>query len=297
MAPHVYIVGQTASGKTGFSLDLAEELNLEIINTDSLLFYKGLDIGTAKPTKDEQSKIVHHLIDTSNPGDELTAADYLNEAKQLLKDDSKRYLMVGGSGFYINALDVGLLPLPETDPKIREEVLGLTNKVELLKEVDPDIFDKISENDLYRVGRALEVFKQTGRPLSQWQKEFDPKPLAKKIAFELERDFLRSRITERASLMVKEGLVEETKKALEKGFPDWKPLHSVGYAQVLKYLSGEIETEVAMIEEMVNKTMQLSKRQKTWFKKDKSVKWFDFEDKAGARDYIIKTFEENSWRV
>ncbi len=297
MSPHVYIVGQTASGKTGLSIDLCDELGYAILNTDSLLFYKGLDIGTAKPSTEELSRVKHHLIDVCDPGEEYTAATYLENAKAVLKTEGKKFLCVGGSGFYINALDVGLLPLPKTDPEIRELVLTIENPVEELEKVDPEIFNKISKNDLYRVGRALEVFKQTGKPLSQWQKEYTPKPFAKKMAFDLDRGFLRERITERARIMVKEGIVDEAKTLIDQGFGDWKPLHSVGYAQALKYLSGELKTEDDMVEEMVHKTMQLSKRQKTWFRKDKSVTWFDFSEKKKAKEFIKNCLEEDLWKV
>lgn len=299
ISPHIYIVGQTASGKTGLSLDICQELNIdcEILNTDSLLFYKGLDVGTAKPTKLEQGKVKHHLIDICKAGEEFDASDYLSQAKNILASPDKSFLCVGGSGFYINALDVGLLPLPETDRLIKEAVMLIKNPVEELEKVDLKIFDKISRNDLYRVRRALEVYKQTGKALSLWQSEYKPKPLAKKIAFELDRGFLRERITERAKLMIKGGIIDEAKLLLEGGYKDWKPLSSVGYAQVLKYLSGEIKTESEMIDEMVTKTMQLSKRQKTWFKKDKSVTWFDFTDKAKAKEFVIRAFNEDSWKV
>ncbi len=317
--PHIYIVGQTASGKTGLSLDACEALRkegfeAEVLNTDSLLFYKGLDVGTAKPTKRERSEVRHHLIDVCEVGEELTASDYLKKAKEVLavkkkNDEKKKFLCVGGSGFYVNALDVGLLPLPETDLKIKAEVELVLDPVEELEKVDLKFFDKISRNDLYRVRRALEVYRQTGKPLSQWQAEYSPKPLAKKIAFDLDRDFLRKRITKRAHLMVDEGILDEVNLLLNSGHVEWRPLFSVGYLQALKYLKGEIKTKDEMIEEMVIKTMQLSKRQKTWFKKDKSVTWFEVSDKGRdqdvaiekarvkAKDYILKAFKEDSWKV
>ncbi len=297
MSPHVYIVGQTASGKTDFSLKLCEDFGYEILNTDSLLFYKGLDIGTAKPSKQDRLRVKHHLIDICDLGEEFTAADYLKSAKKVLSKVGKKLLCVGGSGFYINALDVGLLPLPKTDEKIRKLVLKIKNPVEELKKVDPHIFNKISKNDLYRVGRALEVFKQTGKPLTQWQKEYKLKSYAKKIAFDLDRKFLRSLITERARLMVKAGIVDEVRALLDLGYEAWKPLSSVGYGQVLKYLSGEIKTENKMLEDIVHKTMQLSKRQKVWFKKDRSVTWFDFSEKKKAKEFVKNCLEENLWKV
>ncbi len=297
MSPHVYIVGQTASGKTGFSLKLCEDFGYEILNTDSLLFYKGLDAGTAKPSKQERLRVKHHLIDICKPGEEFTAADYLKSAKEVLSTMGKKFLCVGGSGFYINALDVGLLPLPKTDQKIRELVLKIKDPVKELEKVDPQIFNKISKNDLYRVGRALEVFKQTGKPLTQWQKEYHFKPYAKKIAFNLDRKFLRDLITKRARQMVKAGIIDEVKILLDSGYKTWKPLSSIGYTQVLKYLSGEIQTENKMLEEIVHKTMQLSKRQKIWFKKDSSVTWFDFSEKKKAKKFVENCLKGSLWKV
>jgi len=299
-SPHLYIVGQTASGKTGFSLDVAEKLGLEIINTDSLLFYKDLRIGTAKPSAEELSRVNHHFIDVCDVGEELTASAYEKEAGHLLDKSEKSFLCVGGSGFYIKALDSGLLPLPETDLKIKAEVLELSDPVAELKKVDPLFFDKISENDLYRVGRALEVYKQTGKPLTQWQTEFSARPLAKKIAFDWERSKLKERISQRADLMLKEGFVDEVRDLLkhkQKVLDSWKPISSVGYLQVVQYLNGEIKTLSDLREEIVLRTMQLSKRQKTWFKKDQTVTWFESGDYKKAADFIKAAFEENQWRA
>ncbi len=296
-APHIYIVGQTASGKTGFALDLAKEVNAEIINTDSLLFYKHLDIGTAKPSKAELKKVKHHIVDVAEIGEEYSAATYEAEVIPLLKESNKNYLCVGGSGFYIKSIDVGLLPLPETDASIKEEVLSMKDPIKLLKEVDPETLEKISENDLYRVNRALEVFKQTGKPLSIWKKEFDPKPYAKKIAFFFEREELLKRVKERTKIMLKSGLIDETKKVLDVAGENWKPLQSIGYKQVLEYLSGDIPSLNELEDLIVTRTMQLAKRQKTWFKADSSVKWFDSSQREEALIYAKELFKENRWRV
>jgi len=296
-APHIYVVGQTASGKTSFSLDLAEKLGLEIINTDSLLFYKGLDVGTAKPSKSEQARVKHHLIDVANVGEEFTAARYEQEITPLLNSDEKKFLCVGGSGFYIKAVDVGLLPLPETDPKVKEEVLEIKDPVSMLKKVDAQTLEKISENDLYRVNRALEVYLQTGKALSKWKSEFNSKPFAKKIAFEFERSELLMRVEQRTQVMLESGLIEETKKVLEQTEESWKPIQSIGYKQVVDFLKGDIASLEEVKELIVTKTMQLAKRQKTWFKADLSVKWFSYSKRDEALNYAENLFKENQWRV
>ena len=297
--PHIYIVGQTASGKTGLSLELCEELDLEILNTDSLLFYKDLSIGTAKPSINELKKVRHHLVDVCELGEELTASAYEKKASQVLENAENPMLCVGGSGFYIKALDVGLLPLPETDLKIKAKVEEIKDPVADLKEKDIKIFDKVSENDIYRVRRALEVFYQTGKPLSKWQEDFDPQPIAKKIAFEIERSDLRDRVKERTDEMVKMGLIDEVESLLKKHpeAQNWKPLHSVGYEQVLSFLAGGYKSIEDMKEDVVVRTMQLSKRQKTWFKKDETVTWFQLKDCKKAKDFVKQSFEENSWRA
>jgi tRNA dimethylallyltransferase len=295
--PHIYVVGQTASGKSDFSLTAAEKLGLNILNTDSLLFYKGLDLGTAKPSKEELNRVKHHLIDVCEVGDNLIASTYVKHAHQVLSQNKSSFLCVGGSGFYINALDVGLLPLPETDPEIKKQVAQIKDPVAELLKLDPGFFSKISKNDTYRVSRALEVYKQTGKTLSDWQKDFNPSPFAKKMAFYWERTELKKRVVERTNSMINKGLIEEVEALLRKGLHDWKPLSSVGYFQVRQFLDGELKSIQDLKDEIILRTMQLSKRQKTWFKKDKSVKWFQASEQKQAFDFLKTAFEEKKWRA
>jgi len=299
-APHVYVVGQTASGKTRFSLDFAEDFGLEIINTDSLLFYRDLNIGTAKPSREELALVKHHFVDVCDIGEELTASRFEKLASKTLEDTNKKFLCVGGSGFYIKALDLGLLPLPDTDPKIKAQVLEISDPASELKKVDPNFFDKISPNDLYRVGRALEVYRQTGKPLTLWQKEFNPKPVAKKIAFDWDRSELHKRIKLRTKQMLNLGFVGEVEALLRDNpniLKNWKPISSVGYLQVVQYLNGVIKTLSDLEDEIVLRTVQLSKRQKTWFKKDETVTWFKADDFDKAKDFLKTAFEENLWKA
>lgn len=298
MTPHIYIVGQTASGKTGLSLEVAEALGAEILNTDSLLFYKGLNIGTAKPSKDELQKVTHHMVDIKSVGEVLTASDYGALAKSILESASKPLLCVGGSGFYIDALDKGLLPLPHTDPEVIKKVEAIEDPAAELKKHDPDFFKKISENDLYRVKRALQVFIQTGKPLTQWQKDFKPKAAAKKIAFAVDKEELLKRVKLRVESMFAGGLLEEVEEILKTPeSKNWKPLSSVGYAQVLAYFDGQIEGVKSLKEEIVTKTMQLAKRQKTWFKKDQTVEWFTYAEYKKAKDFVVNAIKENQWKA
>lgn len=297
ISPHIFIVGETASGKSSFSLACAQELDCEIINTDSLLFYKGLDIGTAKPSVADRHKVKHHLIDVSEIGEELTAADFVEQARVILKNDS-RFLCVGGSGFYVRALDVGLLPLPKTSSAAKEKARNVEDPVSELSRVDPVTLETLSVNDLYRVRRALEVFFQTGKPLSEWKRDFDSSPQIIKVGFHVPREVLALRVESRARAMLKNGLIEETNAILNKLHgQSWKPLESVGYKQICMFLRNEIASEEELIEEICLRTMQLAKKQRTWFRGDASVKWFDHTQTTEAEEYIAKTFEENKWKV
>ena len=297
---HIFIVGQTASGKTGLSLKLAKDLDAEILNTDSLMFYKDLSIGTAKPSKEELLTVPHHMVDICDVGEDINASDYSEKAHDILSNNKKNFLCVGGSGFYIDALDKGLLPLPQTDQAIVEEVNALGDPVEFLKDVDPETLKTISEEDLYRVKRALQVYCQTGKPLSQWKKENVLKPYAKKIALHIERDQLLERVKLRVDMMFEEeSLIEEVKRALEDNKSEgWRPLSSVGYKQTLDYLNGGYSSLEEVKADIVTKTMQLAKRQKTWFKKDPTVKWFSFNDDYSViKDYVMDLWETEKWRV
>lgn len=299
-APHIFIVGPTASGKSDFSLMAADSLGCEILNTDSLLFYKDLNIGTAKPSKEDLRLVKHHLVNICSVGEDVNASDYTSMAAGILKAPAqKKLLCVGGSGFYINALNKGLLPLPETDQKVVEKVDEVSDPVSILKKIDPQTLNTISENDLYRVKRALQVFYQTGKTLSEWKREYTLKPFAKTIGFKSKnRDELYERVTKRTKAMVENGLLDEVKEILkDPKSKNWKPLKSVGYLQAVEYICGEIKTKDELIEKIINKTMQLAKRQKTWFKKDKDTTWFHYNECQKALDHIKNLFEENLWKA
>ena len=298
--PHIYVVGQTASGKTGLSLKLSKDLDLEILNTDSLMFYRDLNIGTAKPSKMELSLCPHHMVDICEVGEDINASDYVKQASKILESSKKNILCVGGSGFYIDALDKGLLPFPQTDPRLVDEVFAIKDPIQKLEEVDLETFNSISREDLYRVRRALQVYYQTGKPLSVWKKENDLKPFARKIAFYLEKDLLLKRVRLRTEAMFKnDSLIEELKEILKKPKAEnWKPLRSLGYKQTRDYLNGHYDSKEDLKEDIVVKTMQLAKRQKTWFKKDHKVKWFDYDyDYKQIRDYVLKLWETEQWRA
>ena len=296
--PHIYIVGQTASGKTARALELATFFKTEILNADSLMFYKDLSVGTAKPTKEELLSVRHHMVDLCAVGEDINAADYAKQASKILEESDKNILCVGGSGFYIDALDKGLLPLPKTQKSLVEEVNQVEDPVGELLKHDPESLKVIAKEDLYRVKRALQVFYQTGKPLSQWKSENKLNSYTKKIAFHWERGDLLKKVTLRTKKML-EGLLEETQMVLKNPqSTHWRPLKSVGYKEACDFLEGFIETKAKLEEQIIIKTMQLAKRQKTWFKKDKSVKWFSQkEDFSVIRDYTEQLWEMDQWRV
>lgn len=299
-SPHIYIVGQTASGKTSLSLALSEHFGSEILNTDSLLFYKDLNIGTAKPSKSELLRVKHYMIDLCEVGEDINAADYSRQAIKVLEKSDKKFFCVGGSGFYIDALDKGLLPIPQTDQAVVKEVEALEDPLAELLKNDPESLKTIAKEDLYRVKRALQVFYQTGTPLSVWKAENKLESYAKKIALEWEKQDLLERVSLRTELMLKEGgIIEETKSALKGDrSKDWKPLRSVGYKETIDYLEGRLKTLDELKSQIITKTMQLAKRQKTWFKKDKSVKWFSKDESLDKiKEYVESLWENDQWRV
>jgi tRNA dimethylallyltransferase len=269
--PFVLIVGPTASGKSALGLELAEHFGGAILNCDSLQTYKRLDIGTAKPTAAEQKRVPHFLFDILGPGEVLTAGDYRKAA----------VFGVGGSGFYIQALEKGMFDVPKPKPEAEEKIRGLApeNRYELLRSLDPEYAEDLNPNDSYRITRALIVIEDSGRKVSELKKEFKPKPFPfplLKLGLAPGREFLLPRVRARTAEMLKAGLLREIESLMAEGYGDWPALQSVGYREGLLFLKGEIaESQLAPL--ITEKTMQLSKKQRTWFKRDPEIQWLDPE--------------------
>ena len=274
------ILGPTASGKSALALEVAKHYPSEIISLDSALIYKGMDIGTAKPTKEELSKVQHHLIDIIDPKDSYSAAQFRADCIALVSSISARGklpIICGGTMLYYKALVDGLSKLPQTDPKVRDEIAkeaelkGWPYMHEKLKACDPILYKKLAPNDKQRISRALEIFAMTGKSQSSfYDLPKDPCPfpfLAFAILPDNDRKALREQITVRFKKMLECGLIEEVKKLKERGDLnlDLPSMRCVGYRQVWEYLDGIYDYDT-MIEKAVIATAQLAKHQMTWLR-------------------------------
>lgn len=286
------ILGPTCVGKTQLSLKLADILNGEIVSFDSRQIYKLMDIGTAKPTKEERKSIPHHLVDVVCPDEKFTAADYGKKAREVILQITARGktpIAVGGSGLYLKALEEGFFEGPKADEDLRRELEGEARELgepylfERLKDIDPEAAKRIHPHDLVRIIRALEVYELTGKSISTFQKEgeYEKFPMVFiKIGLNIERDKLYQRIDLRVEQMMTEGLLDEVKKLNERGFtPKLKALKTVGYQELFDYLEGKIDLPMATEKIKLN-TRHYAKRQLTWFRKDKKITWMYGDDKG-----------------
>jgi tRNA dimethylallyltransferase len=290
MMPKILVIcGPTASGKSDLALRLAEQLEAEIINADSMQVYRGMEIGTAKPSVEERARIPHHLIDIVRPDQPFSAADFAAEANVAIRaicSRGKRTIVVGGTGLYIRALLKGLVDSPgDTGGEIRQELraeaqqLGNQAMLEELRRVDPELAERIHPNNLVRIIRALEVFRTTGIPLSRYQQEHafsGQSYLNMQIGIRVERPLLYSRIDERVNLMLEQGLVREVQQLLNAGFgPELKAMRAIGYKEVTGHLAGEYCLDEA-IRLIKRDTRHYAKRQLTWFNADKDIIWLEY---------------------
>ena len=295
------ILGPTCVGKTQVSLKLADTLKGEIVSFDSRQIYRHMDIGTAKPTKEERDKIRHHFIDRISPDEKFTAADYGKESRRVIRQIVKRNrqpIAVGGSGLYLRALTQGFFRGPKADEKIRKKLIreaqefGEPRLFRRLKTIDPEAAERIHPNDLVRIVRALEVYELTGKPISLLQRQGDYEPFPMRfvrMGLNIERNLLYRRIERRVGEMISAGLVEEVKMLKERGFsPKLKALKTVGYQELFAHLDGEVDLETA-IENIKLNTKHYAKRQLTWFRQDKEIVWLDAED-GGLVEKIVEHF-------
>lgn len=283
----VIIAGPTASGKSALSIDLALELKGEIVSADSMQVFKRMDIGTAKPSKDDLQKVPHHLVSIVEPNEDYTAARFRDDAIKAIADirsRGKNVFIAGGTGLYIKTLTQGLFPGPKADPDLRRalEKEGAEALYERLKKIDPETAASMHPNNRVRVIRAVEVYELTGTPISVFQKEhgFRDEPFdCLKIGIDIPREALYRRIDERVDRMIEAGLVEETRRLHDAGFGwDLKPMLGLGYKEVSMFLRGEcaLPEAVALLK---RNTRRYAKRQLTWFKGDPVVGWFPPEEK------------------
>ncbi len=284
--PLILIGGQTASGKSEIAIGLARQLDAEIISVDSMQVYRGMDIGTAKPSKKERELIPHHLIDILDITESFNAAEFVrlaNEKIAEIKSRNKNIIMCGGTGLYFKAFLEGIGNAPPQDKDLRAELESIPLEILLseLKEKDPQTYLKIDRNNPRRVIRAVEVSKLTGKPFSELRSEWNKNTAVNfpYVFVGLKRDSsdLRQRINERVDKMFKSGIVEETQKLLELGL-EQNPtaMQAIGYKQVVEHLRG-----LRSLEETINlvkiRTWQYARRQLTWFKYQANMEWIKID--------------------
>jgi tRNA dimethylallyltransferase len=287
MKPRVVVIlGPTAVGKSALALELARQIDGEIVNADSQQVYRFMDIGTAKPSIADRERVCHHLIDVINPDEEFNAAKFRRLAAAAIGQVHERNhhaLVCGGTGLYLKALTRGLFEGPGQDPDIRRKLQeeidekGLGHLYQRLVRIDSSVASTIHPNDRQRTVRALEVFQVTGKPLSQWQRDhaFREAPFeVLKIGLNRERRELYDLINRRCERMIRDGLMEEVRRLTDKGYNlDLKPLRSVGYLQMGRVLYG-LQKLPEALEEMKQQTRRLAKRQLTWFRGDREIVWY-----------------------
>lgn len=293
----IVIGGPTGSGKSELALRLAEEVDGEIINADSMQLYRGMDIGTAKPGPDDLARVPHHLIDIVSPDVNFTASDFRREAAAVIEDINargKKSIVVGGTGLYIRALLEGLVDSPKVDEEVRGELESLPGEelVRRLALVDPASAARLHRNDRVRLVRALEVFHQTGRPISELRTEhgFSGEYYETlKLAIKVDRKELYRRLDQRVDSMIASGLAEEVSFLLSHGYgSDLKAMRSIGYKEMCAFLAGDLTLEDA-VRQMKRDTRRYAKRQITWFNRDNEIYWLEYpESFATIHQHVIE---------
>lgn len=300
MKPTVIVIcGPTASGKTALSIELAKKINGEIISCDSMQIYKEMNIGTAKPTTEEMQGIKHYLIDIISPNERYSVADYKKDAKNAIKEVLKKGkvpIIVGGTGLYVDSL---IYEIEYQDIKFDEnyreylekrvETEGLENLYNEAKKIDEKAIEKISQNDKKRILRILEIYHATGKNKTEQEIESRKKEVEynyKIYAINWNRETLYERINKRVDIMIESGLIKEVKDIYEKYNKFPTAMQGLGYKEVVEYLEGNC-TKEEMIEKIKMETRRYSKRQITWFKKNKQTIWLDGEEKLQNNIQII----------
>ena len=305
----IALMGPTASGKTALAMEWAQRLGGEIVSVDSALVYRGLDIGAAKPDAGMLASVPHHLIDVREPWQPYSAAEFAHDATAALNDIAARgklLVLAGGTGLYFRALLEGLAPMPEADPDVRAAIAaeaahkGWPAMHAELAGIDAAAAAKIKPTDPQRIQRALEVFRLSGRPISEWQRA----PARARLPFRVlklvlaprDRAVLHARIEQRFDLMLAAGFLEEVHRlralpalqAVEKPL-DLPAIRAVGYRQAWEYLDGTVSAEVFR-EQAIFATRQLAKRQLTWLRGERDARWFDPATEAAALETALSLF-------
>lgn len=283
--PLIVIVGQTASGKTALSLELAERFNGEIIAADSRTVYRGLDIGTAKPTSSEQARVPHHLIDVVTPDQAFTAADFKRLANQAIADITSRGklpIMVGGSGLYVDAVLYDYQFRPLADPAERQRLAEMSVAQLQAEIVAKNLPMPTNASNPRHLSRVLE----TGQLAAE---RHDLRPDTLVLGLQLDREALNQRITERVETMFAAGVVDEARQLLAQYGPDVPALETPGYTALRQYLAGDLSLDQAK-QAFVHNDQQLAKRQATWFKRNNSIQWLPQQGTIAKSVDLVTTF-------
>jgi tRNA dimethylallyltransferase len=297
----IFVVGPTASGKSDWALKQAESdirrgETSHIVNCDSIQVYEALIIGAARPKDAELARVPHHLFGFIPKGAQITAGEYSRyffEKANSLSHEVDNLYVVGGTGFYFQAIEKGMYPIGPANAEIKsaiEEKLrspgGAEELFQELLERDPLYAQKISLNDHYRLGRALEILRTHHKSVTGVQAEMESKrepfpwPL-QKIGLGASKETLEKRIQKRTQKMLKQGLVKEVQDLVDEGFASWPALQSVGYKECLQFLNQELK-DLSELETLINQnTLRLTKKQKTWFQRDKNIQWMESPEESG----------------
>ncbi len=293
----------TASGKTYVALQVAKELPVEILSADSRQIFKYATIGTAKPSNEEVRAVPHHFIDLLAPDEQWNAGKFAQESRNTIQEIFRRQcvpFVVGGTGLYIKSLIDGIADIPEADLELRQRLFrryekeGLQSLVNELKKVDRVAAESIDIQNPRRVLRALEIYYMTGMTRAEIEQQSND-PLQHRILWfglHWERDILYRRIEKRVDLMIQQGLIEEVKFLLEKGYTaESQALQSVGYAEIIEYLQGRLSKQDA-IDLIKQNTRRFAKRQMTWFRREKRIRWLDIRTEEDLDKAAVEITEE-----
>ncbi len=295
--PKILILGTTAIGKGSLAFELAKHLNAEIISVDSMKVYRRMDIGTAKPSLERRKQIPYHLLDVVEPSESFSVNRFLElagQAVQKIQSVGKTVIACGGTAMYIKALLYGLFDSPDSDASVREKLkaeaqtLGLAELHKRLSAIDPQAADRIHPNDQKRIIRALEVYKLTGKPISELQQQWSA-PVPENwlvIGLRREKEVESRRINLRVKRMMEQGLLEEVKSLLAEPKPlSQQARVAIGYAEIIEHLEGKISLDDAVEKIKIN-TRKLAKAQRTWFKTFCNVHWLDITPDATEEEIL-----------
>ena len=298
------LLGPTASGKTALALDLAERIGGEILSVDSMQVYRGMDVGTAKPTPDEQRRVKHHLIDLVGPDQSFAVSQFVERADAVIADASRRgvpLITTGGTPMYYKALFEGLFEGPSADLELRNRLSEspLEHLHARLAQLDPEAASRIHVNDRRRIVRALEVYELTGKPISQHQAQWGAEPRHAAAWFGLlwDKDALNRRINARVKQMIAAGWLDETRSLLARyGTLSKTAGEATGYQELIDHLNGRLPLDDA-IEQIKIYTRQLSRRQVKWFRRFANVTWLAGEEStASLLEHMLRHIDDSAQR-